>query len=128
MARERVASVAERDVMVPRFTSPALSHFPPTLLRPTTAAMTDNFAVAATPQAHAADVEFLVRRGMTKGYQLMSLLTPPLYATFALSRYGRAQFSVNRLLRATWVGGVAGECSLLPQSVTVSITNVTRSL
>ncbi|KAH9842939.1 uncharacterized protein C8Q71DRAFT_735245 [Rhodofomes roseus] len=73
--------------------------------------MTDNFAVAATPQAHAADVEFLVRRGMTKGYQLMSLLTPPLYATFALSRYGRAQFSVNRLLRATWIGGVAGTAS-----------------
>lgn len=75
--------------------------------------MSDNFAVAATPQAHAADVEFLVRRGMTKGYQLMSLLTPPLYATFALSRYGRAQFSVNRLLRATWVGGVAGVCRKL---------------
>ncbi|KZT65478.1 hypothetical protein DAEQUDRAFT_801426 [Daedalea quercina L-15889] len=70
--------------------------------------MTDNFAISATPQAHAADVEFLVRRGMTKGYQLMSLLTPPLYATFALSRYGRAQFSVNRLLRATWIGGGAG--------------------
>jgi len=70
--------------------------------------MTDNFAVAATPQAHAADVEFLVRRGMTKGYQLMSLVAPPLYASFALSRYGRAQFSVNRLLRATWIGGAAG--------------------
>lgn len=72
--------------------------------------MTDNPAVATTPQAHDADVEFLVRRGMTKGYQLMSLLTPPLYATFALSRYGRAQFSINGLLRATWVGGVAGKC------------------
>ncbi|CCM02860.1 uncharacterized protein FIBRA_04972 [Fibroporia radiculosa] len=73
-----------------------------------TTIMTDSFAVAATPQAHAADVEFLVRRGMTKGYQVLSLLAPPLYATFALSRYGRSQFSVNRLLRATWVGGSVG--------------------
>jgi len=70
--------------------------------------MSDNFAVAATPQAHAADIEFLVRRGMTKGYQILSLVTPPLYATFALSRYGRAQFSVNRLLRATWIGSSVG--------------------
>ncbi|PCH38374.1 hypothetical protein WOLCODRAFT_65147 [Wolfiporia cocos MD-104 SS10] len=70
--------------------------------------MSDNFAVSATAQAHAADIEFMVRRGMAKGYQVMSLLAPPLYATFALSRYGRAQFSINRLLRATWVGGSAG--------------------
>ncbi|OSX64942.1 hypothetical protein POSPLADRAFT_1178534 [Postia placenta MAD-698-R-SB12] len=70
--------------------------------------MSDNFAIAATPQAHAADIEFLVRRGMTKGYQIMSLLAPPLYSAFALSRYGRAQFSINRVLRATWVGGSIG--------------------
>lgn len=70
--------------------------------------MTDDFAVAATAQAHAADTEFLVRRGMTKGYQVLSLLTPPLYTAIALSRYGKAHFSVNRLLRATWVGGSVG--------------------
>ncbi|OCH95316.1 hypothetical protein OBBRIDRAFT_618045 [Obba rivulosa] len=70
--------------------------------------MSDNFAVAATPQAHAADIEFFVRRGMTKGYQIASLVTPPLYTVIALSRYGRSHFSVNRLLRATWVGGSIG--------------------
>ncbi|KAL1947579.1 hypothetical protein VTO73DRAFT_13303 [Trametes versicolor] len=70
--------------------------------------MSDNFAVAATPQAHDADVEFFVRRGMTKGYQLLSLLTPPAYTVFALTRYGRSHISVNRLLRATWIGGSAG--------------------
>ncbi|KAI0933853.1 hypothetical protein AcV5_005889 [Taiwanofungus camphoratus] len=70
--------------------------------------MTDDFAVAATAQVHAADTEFLVRRGMTKGYQVLSLLTPPLYTAIALSRYGKAHFSVNRLLRATWVGGSVG--------------------
>jgi len=57
---------------------------------------------------HAADVEFLVRRSMTKGYQLFSLLTPTAYATFILARKGRAQFSINRFLRATWVGGAVG--------------------
>ena len=70
--------------------------------------MTDNFAVAATTQAHNADIEFFVRRGMTKGYQLLSVLTPPVYAVFALSRYGRGHLSVNRLLRATWMGGSFG--------------------
>ncbi|KAI0637230.1 hypothetical protein C8Q77DRAFT_555653 [Trametes polyzona] len=70
--------------------------------------MSDNFAVAATPQAHAADIEFFVRRGMTKGYQLLSLLTPPLYTVFALTRYGRSHINVNRLLRATWIGGSVG--------------------
>ncbi|KAH9901136.1 hypothetical protein C8Q73DRAFT_786534 [Cubamyces lactineus] len=70
--------------------------------------MTDNFTVAATPQAHAADIEFFVRKGMTKGYQLLSLLTPPAYAVFAMTRYGRSHLSVNRVLRATWVGGTVG--------------------
>ncbi|KAL7283186.1 hypothetical protein ACG7TL_002612 [Trametes sanguinea] len=70
--------------------------------------MTDNFTVAATPQAHAADIEFFVRRGMTKGYQLLSLAAPPVYAVFALTRYGRSHLSVNRLLRATWIGGSVG--------------------
>ncbi|KAI0078995.1 hypothetical protein K474DRAFT_1592847 [Panus rudis PR-1116 ss-1] len=67
--------------------------------------MTDNFAVAASTQAHAADTELFVRRGMTKGYQIASLVAPPIYAAFVLSRYGRGHLTVNRILRATWVGG-----------------------
>ena len=59
-----------------------------------------------------ADVEYLVRRGMTKGYQLFSLLTPPLYTAFVLARRGRSQFSVNRFLRATWLGGAAGTSTM----------------
>ena len=55
-----------------------------------------------------ADVEYMVRRGMTRGYQIFSLLTPPLYAAFVLARRGRNQLFVNRFLRATWLGGVAG--------------------
>lgn len=66
----------------------------------------------AAEGTHAADVEFLVRRSMTKGYQLFSLLTPPAYATFILARKGRAQFSINRFLRATWVGGAVGKLLL----------------
>ncbi|KAG9318121.1 hypothetical protein JVU11DRAFT_188 [Chiua virens] len=59
-------------------------------------------------QPHFADVEFLVRRSMTKGYRLFSLLTPPAYTAFVLVRKGRAHFSINRFLRATWIGGAAG--------------------
>lgn len=54
------------------------------------------------------DVEYLVRRGMTKGYQLFSLISPPIYTAFVLTRRGRSHFSINRLLRATWLGGAAG--------------------
>lgn len=58
--------------------------------------------------ARAADTEFLVRRSMTKGYQLLSILTPPLYTAFTLFRRGRGHITVNRLLRATWLGGAVG--------------------
>lgn len=71
--------------------------------------MSDNFAVAATTQAHAADTEFFVRRGMTKGYQQMSILAIPLYLGFTIWRKGRSHVTVNRMLRATWIGGGVGE-------------------
>ena len=58
--------------------------------------------------SHAADTEFFVRRGMTKGYQWASILAPPVYTAFVLSQRGRAHFSINRLLRATWISGAAG--------------------
>lgn len=58
--------------------------------------------------AHAADIEFFVRRGMTKGYQAMSLVTPPLYTIFILTRRGRSAWHLSRFLRATWVGGAVG--------------------
>ncbi|KAH7889944.1 hypothetical protein F5I97DRAFT_1800459 [Phlebopus sp. FC_14] len=58
--------------------------------------------------AHAADTELLVRRSMTKGYELFSLLTPPAYIAFVLARKGRGHFTANRFLRATWVGGAVG--------------------
>jgi len=76
----------------------------------------------AVEGTHAADVEFLVRRSMTKGYQLFSLLTPPAYVTFILARKGRAQFSINRFLRATWVGGAVGK--LLPSPFSLWFTLV----
>ncbi|KAH9079228.1 hypothetical protein EDB83DRAFT_2503719 [Lactarius deliciosus] len=54
--------------------------------------------------ARFADTEYLVRRSVTKGYQLFSILTPPIYA-------GISHLTVNRLLRATWLGGAAGIAS-----------------
>ncbi|KIK40752.1 hypothetical protein CY34DRAFT_13489 [Suillus luteus UH-Slu-Lm8-n1] len=51
---------------------------------------------------HAADMEIIVRRGMTKGYEVFSLLTPPVYAAFVFMRKGKGHFTVNRFLRATW--------------------------
>lgn len=70
--------------------------------------MSDNVQVDELAIAHAADTEYLVRRGMGKGYQLLSLATPPLYAAFVIARKGRSHITVNRFLRATWVGGAAG--------------------
>lgn len=73
--------------------------------------MSENVQVDELALAHAADTEYLVRRGMGKGYQLLSLATPPIYAAFVLARKGRSHFSINRFLRATWVGGAAGALS-----------------
>lgn len=70
---------------------------------------TDSTSVSPS-EAHAADIEFFVRRGMTKGYQAMSLVTPPLYTIFILTRRGRSSWHLSRLLRASWVGGAAGMC------------------
>lgn len=58
--------------------------------------------------AASADLEVLVRRSMTKGYELFSLLMPPAYIAFVLTRKGHGHLTVNRLLRATWVGSAAG--------------------
>ncbi|KAI0317292.1 hypothetical protein OF83DRAFT_1058912 [Amylostereum chailletii] len=62
--------------------------------------------------ARDADTEYLVRRSMTKGYQLFSVLTPPAYATFVILRRGRGQLTINRLLRATWLGGATVSTSV----------------
>ena len=70
--------------------------------------MADTVNLLDATKSHAADVEYFVRRGMNKGYQFLSLLTPPLYVALAVSRYGRSHITVNRLLRATWLGGGAG--------------------
>lgn len=57
---------------------------------------------------HAADTEFLVKKSMSSGYRLFSVLTPPVYTAFVLMQRGRGAFSINRLLRATWLGGAVG--------------------
>lgn len=66
--------------------------------------------MSADPELRArdADTEYLVRRSMTKGYYLFSVLTPPAYTAFVFLRRGRGQFTINRVLRATWLGGAAG--------------------
>ncbi|KAJ3554613.1 hypothetical protein NM688_g3011 [Phlebia brevispora] len=70
--------------------------------------MADTINVLDPTKMHAADTEFFVRRGMTKGYQIASILAPPVYIAFAVSRFGRSHINVNRILRATWVGGSIG--------------------
>lgn len=62
--------------------------------------------------ASSADREFLVRRSMWKGYQYFSLVMPALYTGFVLSqrRMGAAPWNINRMLRATWIGGLVGKC------------------
>ncbi|KAH9998120.1 hypothetical protein BJV74DRAFT_237800 [Russula compacta] len=58
--------------------------------------------------ARLADTDYLVRRSMTKSYQLFSILAPPLYTGFSLFRKGRGYLTINRILRATWLGGAGG--------------------
>ncbi|KAL5511757.1 hypothetical protein ACEPAH_4975 [Sanghuangporus vaninii] len=60
--------------------------------------------------ASAADRDYLIRRSMFTGYQYFNLLMPPLYTGLVLSRrrVGAKPWSINRMLRATWMGGIAG--------------------
>ena len=60
--------------------------------------------------ASAADRDYLIRRSMSTGYQYFSLVMPPLYTGIILARrrMGAKPWSINRMLRATWVGGFAG--------------------
>ncbi|KAI5124312.1 hypothetical protein M0805_008920 [Coniferiporia weirii] len=64
----------------------------------------------STASASSADREYLVRRSMSLGYQYFSLLMPPLYTAVVLSRrkMGAMPWSINRMLRSTWMGGIAG--------------------
>ncbi|KAF5391883.1 hypothetical protein D9757_001707 [Collybiopsis confluens] len=57
-------------------------------------------------ETHSADTEYLVRKGSNAGYRLLSLLSPPAYIAYTIAR--RGSFSINGLLRSTWVGGLAG--------------------
>jgi len=54
------------------------------------------------------DYHYLVRKATFTGYQLFSFATPPVYVAVVLSRHGRQALSINRVLRATWVGGLGG--------------------
>jgi len=62
--------------------------------------------------SHATETKYLVRKAMKTGYQFASLLTPPVYTALILARRSRGALSINRLLRATWLGGVGGKVRL----------------
>jgi len=57
--------------------------------------------------AHDTDTKFLLHQSMKTGYQAFSILTPPVYTACVLLTRGRA-WSLNRFLRATWIGGLTG--------------------
>ena len=59
------------------------------------------------------DTEHLVRQAMATGYQWSSLLIPPVYVAYVLARRGRVALSINRVLRATWVGGLSGKSAYM---------------
>jgi len=61
-----------------------------------------------TSSAHVADTQYLVRQASTAGYQWASLLVPPAYIAYVTARRGRGALSLNKALRATWVGGFSG--------------------
>lgn len=62
--------------------------------------------------AHQVDTEYLVRKSMNTGYQWFSVIVPPAYIAYVAARRGRGYISINRILRATWVGGLGGDILL----------------
>ena len=57
---------------------------------------------------HQVDTEYLVRKSMTTGYQWSSLIVPPVSIAYVAVRRGRKYISLNKILRATWIGGLGG--------------------
>lgn len=70
-----------------------------------------------------ADTVYLVRKAMGVGYQLTSLMIPPLYTVLILARRGRGALSINRLLRATWLGGLGGKICLINLSLCLYLSS-----
>jgi hypothetical protein len=103
----RVTSCHMRLVLSIPSPGPLLSGYSNQLSNPTMSSEIENIVLHP---ARFADTEYLVRRSMTKGYHLFSILTPPIYVGFTLFRKGRSHLTVNRLLRATWLGGATGMC------------------
>ncbi|RDB21017.1 hypothetical protein Hypma_011406 [Hypsizygus marmoreus] len=64
--------------------------------------------MAANLGTRSADIQYLARNAATTGYQLGSLLAPPLYMVSVIASRGRSSFTINRLLRATWLCGLGG--------------------
>lgn len=58
--------------------------------------------------AQIVDTQYLTRNAMFGAYQFASLLAPPIYTAYFIARRGRGSFSVNQLLRATWLTGLGG--------------------
>ena len=58
--------------------------------------------------ARIADTDYLIGRAMIKGNHILSIITPPIYIGFYLFRKRSSHITVNRVLRATWLGGFAG--------------------
>ncbi len=52
------------------------------------------------------DKEYLFRKSIHNGYIYASLAAPPLYSAFLFAN--KNPWTVNKTLRATWIGGVAG--------------------
>ena len=59
---------------------------------------------------YAVDTSYLVGQAMSTGYQWTSLVVPPAYIASMIARRGRANhgLSLNKILRATWIGGLCG--------------------
>lgn len=58
-----------------------------------------------------ADREYLTRKAAFAGFQTFSLLAPPAYVVLTFAKSGRGALSLNRTLRASWLGGLGGSYS-----------------
>lgn len=70
--------------------------------------MSLNNSTRLLPMKTSSDANYLVGQASSAAYQWSSLLAPPAYIAYVTSRRGRGALSLNKLLRATWVGGFSG--------------------
>lgn len=59
-------------------------------------------------EVYSRDYNDVVKNAAQTGWQVASLAVPPFYVALTIARRGRSALTLNSVMRAQWIGGIAG--------------------